>query len=121
MSNALAIDGVLYFNTYEPKSEQDSCSATQGVSYAYRVNLLDGTAVNNTRYSTIKGASLPSNPQLFCKGDTCWVYNDPSNLIPTNKPACPVGQKCDDECLPGEACAVDVSAKSRLYWADEED
>lgn len=121
LSSALAMDGVLYFNTYQPKANTDECTAAQGVSNAYRVKLLDGTAVNNTRSTTIKGASLPSNPQLFCQGDTCWVYNDPSNLIPTNRPACPVGQKCDDECLPGEACAVDVSTQSRLYWADEED
>lgn len=120
MSNALAIDGVLYFNTYEPKTDQSSCSATQGISYAYRVNLLDGTAVNTTRYSTTKGASLPSNPQLFCQGDTCWAYNDPSNLI-NLPPPCPPGEECKPECQAGEACAVDVSAKSRLYWTDEED
>lgn len=118
MSNALAIGGVLYFNTYEPKTNQNSCNATQGVSYSYRVSLLDSTAINASRYTTTKGASLPSNPQLFCKGDICYAYNDPSQLTNVNGPG---GGNGGSDCAADAACPNDVSAQARLYWADEED
>ena len=118
MSNALAIEGALYFNTYEPKAEQSACNATQGISYAYRVNLLDGTAINASRYTVTKGASLPSNPQLFCQGDTCYAYNDPSQLTNVGNGG---GNGDKDKCDGDSACAYDVSAKARLYWTDEEE
>lgn len=119
LSNTLAIAGNLYFNTYQPVVAQNSCRATQGVSRGYRVNLLDGTAVDSTRSTILKGATLPSNPQVYCKGDTCWAYNDPSQLVLQPKEECTAGQVCDDECKVGQPCAYDMASKSRLYWTDK--
>jgi len=120
LSNTLAIAGNLYFNTYQPVVAQSACRATQGVSRGYRVNLLDGTAVDSTRSTVLKGATLPSNPQVYCKGDTCWAYNDPSQLSPVTPPQeCKPGQVCDEKCKVGQPCAYDMASKSRLYWTDK--
>lgn len=123
LSNTLAIGGNLYFNTYQPVLAQNACKATQGISRGYRVNLLDGTAVNSSdRFATLQGATLPSNPQVYCKGDTCWAYNDPSQLVDNGSGSgsdeCKVGEKCD-ECKVGEPCDYDMASKSRLYWIDK--
>lgn len=112
LSNTLAIAGNLYFNTYQPVVAQNACRATQGVSRGYRVNLLDGTAVDSTRSTVLKGASLPSNPQVYCKGDTCWAYNDPSQLVP-------VSNDDDDDNNDGKPTPYDMASKSRLYWTDK--
>lgn len=115
LSSTMVIGGELYFNTYQPVTAKDACRANTGVSRGYRVNLLDGTAVNSYRYSTLKGSTLPSNPQLYCKGDTCWAYNDPSQLAPQspNPPAC-TGPDCP---MPPEG--YDMASKARLYWTDK--
>ena len=115
LSSTMVIGGELYFNTYQPVTAQDACRANTGISRGYRVNLLDGTAVNSYRYSVLKGATLPSNPQLYCKGDTCWAYNDPSQLAPQspNPPAC-TGPDCP---MPPEG--YDMASKARLYWTDK--
>ncbi|WP_374287080.1 pilus assembly protein [Pseudomonas fluvialis] len=117
LSSTMVIGGELYFNTYQPVTAQDACRANTGVSRGYRVNLLDGTAVNSYRYSTLKGSTLPSNPQLYCKGDTCWAYNDPSQLAPQspNPPTC-TGPDCP---MPPEG--YDMASKARLYWTDKTD
>ncbi|WP_277372797.1 PilC/PilY family type IV pilus protein [Pseudomonas sp. AA-38] len=120
LSNTLAISGNLYFNTYQPVPAQSACSATLGISRGYRVNLLDGTAVDNTRFTVLKGATLPSNPQVYCKGDTCWAYNDPSQLVRQPENECKEGESCDQEvCKAGQPCAYDMASKSRLYWTDK--
>lgn len=121
LSNALAIGGNIFFNTYQPVLAQSACKATQGISRGYRVNLLDGTAVSNSdRFSVLKGATLPSNPQVFCKGDTCWAYNDPSQLIESGSGGggggCLPGELC---CEVGKPCGYDMASKSRLYWLDK--
>ena len=115
LSSTMVIGGELYFNTYQPVTAQDACRANTGVSRGYRVNLLDGTAVNSYRYSILKGSTLPSNPQLYCKGDTCWAYNDPSQLAPQspNPPTC-TGPDCP---MPPEG--YDMASKARLYWTDK--
>lgn len=115
LSSTMVIGGELYFNTYQPVTAQDACRANTGISRGYRVNLLDGTAVNSYRYSTLKGSTLPSNPQLYCKGDTCWAYNDPSQLAPQspNPPTC-TGPDCP---MPPEG--YDMASKARLYWTDK--
>lgn len=115
LSSTMVIGGELYFNTYQPVTAQGACRANTGVSRGYRVNLLDGTAVNSYRYSTLKGSTLPSNPQLYCKGDTCWAYNDPSQLAPQspNPPTC-TGPDCP---MPPEG--YDMASKARLYWTDK--
>lgn len=122
LSRPLAIGGKLYFNTYEPKANQNSCQAATGITRAYSVNLLDSTALSTSRYVIAKGGSLPSNPQVYCKGNYCWVYNDPSQLIP--KPDEP---ECEDSPNP-EKCLCDKNPQScsrtlstpRTYWIDEE-
>lgn len=117
LSNTLAVGGDLYFNTYQPVPAQSACKATAGISRGYRVNLLDGTAVSETtRYTVLQGATLPSNPQIFCKGDTCWAYNDPSQLVSGSSDD---DDDDDDECKPGEPCGYDMASKSRLYWTDK--
>ena len=115
LSSTMVIGGELYFNTYQPVTAQDACRANTGISRGYRVNLLDGTAVNSYRYSTIKGSTLPSNPQLYCKGDTCWAYNDPSQLArqSPNPPTC-TGPDC-----PMPPKGYDMASKARLYWTDK--
>ncbi len=115
LSSTMVIGGELYFNTYQPVTAQDACRANTGVSRGYRVNLLDGTAVNSYRYSTLKGSTLPSNPQLYCKGDTCWAYNDPSQLArqSPNPPTC-TGPDC-----PMPPKGYDMASKARLYWTDK--
>lgn len=115
LSSTMVIGGELYFNTYQPVLAQSACRANLGVSRGYRVNLLDGTAVGDTRFSVLKGATLPSNPQVYCKGDTCWAYNDPSQLAetPPNPPQCS-GPNC-----PTPPKSYDMASKSRLYWTDK--
>lgn len=114
LSNAMAIGGDLYFNTYQPVVAQNSCRPTQGVSRGYRVRLLDSSAVGDTRFSVLKGVALPSNPQVFCKGDSCWAYNDPSQLIPTTGGSGGAGRPDDPEEYP-------MGNVSRMYWTDKQD
>ncbi|MGE8363045.1 PilC/PilY family type IV pilus protein [Pseudomonas sp.] len=122
LSRPLAIDGKLYFNTYEPKANQNSCQAATGVTRAYAVNLLDSTALSTTRYVVAKGGSLPSNPQVYCKGNSCYVYNDPSQLIPRNEPPncnnSPNPEKC--RCDSNPDFCVWAPSTPRTYWIDEQ-
>lgn len=125
LSRPLAIDGKLYFNTYEPKASQNSCQAATGINRAYSLNLLDSTALSTTRYVVAKGGSLPSNPQLFCKGNSCWVYNDPSQLVPVSNPDTPP-PNCSASANP-EKCQCDANPNCiwmpttpRTYWIDEQ-
>ncbi|HWV08355.1 MAG TPA: pilus assembly protein PilY, partial [Pseudomonas sp.] len=122
LSRPLAIDGKLYFNTYEPKANQNSCQAATGVTRAYAVNLLDSTALSTTRYVVAKGGSLPSNPQVYCQGNSCYVYNDPSQLVPiTNPPSCedsPNPEKCLCDSNPNSC--IWAPSTPRTYWIDEE-
>lgn len=115
LSSTMAIGGELYFNTYQPVLTQAACRAALGVSRGYRVSLLDGTAVGISRFSVLKGATLPSNPQIYCKGDTCWAYNDPSQLgaTPPTPPVC-TGSDC-----PVPPKGYDMASKTRLYWTDK--
>lgn len=113
LSNTMAIGGTLYFNTYQPVVAQNACRATLGISRGYRVNLLDGTAKDQSRFTVLKGATLPSNPQVYCKGDTCWAYNDPSQLVPWGNIG--GGGNTGD----GKPDPHDLASKSRLYWTDK--
>ncbi|WP_278956244.1 PilC/PilY family type IV pilus protein [Aquipseudomonas alcaligenes] len=124
LSRPLAIDGELYFNTYEPSASQSACQAAAGTSRAYAVNLLTSTALYESRYEVIKGSSLPSNPQVYCEGNSCWVYNDPSQLIPSGDPGTPP-PSCNNSPNP-EKCRCDANPKCkwvpstpRTYWTDE--
>lgn len=124
LSRPLVINGELYFNTYEPSANQSACQAAAGTSRAYAVNLLTSTALYESRYEVIKGSSLPSNPQLYCQGNSCWVYNDPSQLIPQGDPTTPP-PSCETSPNP-EKCRCDanpnckwVPSTPRTYWTDE--
>lgn len=129
LSRPLVAAGELSFNTYEPEVNLNGCKAAPGTTRAYRVNLFDSSAANGlTRYVVTKGSSLPSNPQIYCKGNACWVYNDPSQLVS--------GNGSDDDGGGDEACAnaanpekcrcdrnpicVWMPSTPRSYWIDEE-
>ncbi|MDX1298981.1 MAG: PilC/PilY family type IV pilus protein, partial [Pseudomonas sp.] len=126
LSRPLVADGKIFFNTYEPRAALDACKAAAGTTRAYSVNLLNSTALNTTRDLDTKGSSLPSNPQLFCKGNTCWAYNDPSQLIPGNSgtssddaAACansPNPEKC--RCDKNPMC-IWMPSTPRSFWTDE--
>ncbi|MBU1330578.1 MAG: pilus assembly protein PilY [Gammaproteobacteria bacterium] len=125
LSRPLVIAGNLYFNTYEPRANQNSCQAATGVTRAYQVSLLDSTALSTTRFVVSKGSSLPSNPQIYCKGNSCWVYNDPSQLVPSNiDPAIcdesPDKEKCLCDNNPTLAECNYIPQSPRSYWIDEE-
>lgn len=117
LSRPLAIGGDLLFNTYEPQTDQNACKAAFGISRAYRVDLLTSTALDDTREVVIKGSSLPSNPQLYCKGNACWAYNDPSQLIPSPPPPpeCKT-EKC--KCDADPQCKW-MPSTPRTFWTDE--
>lgn len=127
LSRPLVVNGRLLFNTYEPEVSQNSCKAAAGTTRAYTVSLLDSTAINTTRDLVTKGSSLPSNPQLFCKGNSCWAYNDPSQLIEGNGGDYDGGgtDACDEAANP-EKCRCDRNpictwspSTPRTYWTDE--
>lgn len=126
LSRALVVNGQLLYNTYEPKSANDACKAAFGVTRAYRVSLLNSAAINETREVVITGSSLPANPQVYCKGNSCWAYNDPSQLIPGDGSS---SGGDDDECAASanpEKCRCDkdpycewMPSTPRTYWIDE--
>ncbi|TXI35664.1 MAG: pilus assembly protein PilY [Aquipseudomonas alcaligenes] len=125
LSRPLAVNGELLFNTYEPKSANDACKAAFGVTRAYRVNLLNSTAIDDTREVVVDGSSLPSNPQLYCKGNSCWAYNDPSQLIPNTEDSSGENDECEASANP-EKCRCDrdpycvwMPSTPRTYWTDE--
>jgi type IV pilus assembly protein PilY1 len=125
LSRPLVADGKLFFNTYEPRVAQNACKAAAGTTRAYSVNLLNSTAINTTRDLDTKGSSLPSNPQLYCKGNSCWAYNDPSQLIPENNGLPPENDECANSLNP-EKCRCDknpiciwMPSTPRTYWTDE--
>ncbi|MDO9617656.1 MAG: PilC/PilY family type IV pilus protein [Pseudomonas sp.] len=125
LSRPLVADGKLFFNTYEPRVAQNACKAAAGTTRAYSVNLLNSTALSTTRDLDTKGSSLPSNPQLYCKGNSCWAYNDPSQL--TDKNGLPPAE--EEECansLNPEKCRCDknpicvwMPSTPRTFWTDE--
>ncbi len=125
LSRPLVADNKLYFNTYEPKANQNSCQAATGVTRAYGVNLLNSTAISTTRFVETKGASLPSNPQIYCSGNSCWVYNDPSQLVPMSGGGGGGGDGCENSPNP-EKCRCDknpncqwMPSTPRTFWTDE--
>lgn len=123
LSRPLIADNKLYFNTYEPKANQNTCQAATGVTRAYGVNLLNSTAISTTRFVETKGASLPSNPQIYCSGNSCWVYSDPSQLVPMSGGG--GGDGCENSSNP-EKCRCEknpncqwMPSTPRTFWTDE--
>ncbi len=126
LSRPLVADGMVLFSTYEPRSNSNSCKASLGISRAYTVMLKNAAAISTTRYVETNATSLPSNPQIYCAGNACWVYHDPSQLVPTptggNNPpdACATSanpEKC--RCDNNPQC-IWMPVTPRLYWIDEE-
>jgi type IV pilus assembly protein PilY1 len=100
LSRALTAGGVLYFNTYEPSISSVACSAAVGKNRAYSARLLDATPASvpvngngspDDRAESSNSEGIAGDPQLFCKGDKCWVLKDPS-LSPDPVDAPPPGK-----------------------------
>ncbi|MBD9426806.1 pilus assembly protein PilY [Pseudomonas sp. PDM15] len=124
LSRPLIVGGELFYNTYEPEVAQNACKAAPGTTRAYRVDLLTSVAINTTRDLVTQGSSLPSNPQLYCKGNACWAYNDPSQLVGDGGGSI---SECDSAANP-EKCRCEKAAQGlcfwmpstpRTYWTDE--
>lgn len=126
LSRPLVADGMVLFSTYEPQSNPTLCRASVGVSRAYTVMLGDATGLTIDRYTESKASSLPSNPQIYCAGNACWVYHDPSDLVPVNGGGNDGPDICATSANP-EKCRCDNNPRCiwmpptpRLYWIDEE-
>lgn len=128
LSRPLVADGMVLFSTYEPQSNPTLCQASVGVSRAYTVMLGDATGLTFDRYTESKASSLPSNPQIYCAGNACWVYHDPSDLVPVTDDGSGGGDPdiCATSANP-EKCRCDNNPRCiwmpptpRLYWIDEE-
>ncbi len=100
LSRALAAGDALYFNTYEPSTNNVACSASVGKNRAYSVRLLNATPIsvamagNGTyedRYQNSNSGGISSDPQLFCQGNDCYVLPDPS-VPPTPIKMPPLGK-----------------------------
>lgn len=126
LSRPLVADGMVLFSTYEPQSNPTLCRASVGVSRAYTVMLGDATGLTIDRFTESKASSLPSNPQIYCAGNACWVYHDPSDLVPVSNGSGSGPDICAASANP-EKCRCDNNPRCiwmpptpRLYWIDEE-
>jgi hypothetical protein len=86
------------------------------------VNLLNATPVVTTRYVTTTGGALPSDPQLYCKGNYCHIIGDPSlGALPAGDPPCdendPQCKKCRDD---DPMCMVPDNSLG-AFWIDNMD
>lgn len=122
LSRALVFNGRLFFNTYEPRAASDTCKPSVGLNRAYAVNLLNATPVVTTRYVTTTGGALPSDPQLYCKGNYCHIIGDPSlGALPAGDPPCdendPQCKKCRDD---DPMCMVPDNSLG-AFWIDNMD
>lgn len=126
LNRPLIADGMVLFSTYQPQKNTTLCQATVGATRAYTVMLGDATGLNADRFIESKASSLPPNPQIYCAGNSCWVYHDPSELVPL--PDIDGGEQdvCTNSANP-EKCRCDrnpsciwMPPSPRLYWIDEE-
>ncbi|MGG6259274.1 PilC/PilY family type IV pilus protein [Stutzerimonas stutzeri] len=126
LTRPLIADGMVLFSTYQPQSNANLCKATVGITRAYTVMLDKATGLTADRFVESKASSLPANPQIYCAGNSCWVYHDPSELVPL--PDINGGEQ--DACINSanpEKCRCDrnpsciwMPPTPRLYWIDEE-
>lgn len=83
LTRALTVNGYLYFNTYEPTANANSCQASVGVNRSYVVNLADATPVStdsnstspSARFSVVNTTGLLPDPTLVSIGGTSFVIN----------------------------------------------
>jgi type IV pilus assembly protein PilY1 len=127
MTRALIADGVMLFSTYEPQANTDLCKASVGKSRAYTTRLSDATGLTNERFVTNNTTSLPSNPQIYCQGNACWVYHDPSQLTKQSPSQTTEAENACKNSANPEKCICDrnpqciwMPTTPRLYWIDEE-
>ncbi|MCY1403605.1 Neisseria PilC beta-propeller domain protein [compost metagenome] len=87
LSRALTAAGQLFFNTYEPSSSNNQCTAAIGRNRSYAVRLLDATPTSveaggfgtySDRYTDSNSQGIAGDPQLYCVGNDCFVLPDPS-------------------------------------------
>lgn len=126
LNRPLIADGMVLFSTYQPQNNTTLCQASVGATRAYTVMLGDATGLNADRFIESKASSLPPNPQIYCAGNSCWVYHDPSELVPLPD----IGGDQQDACTTSanpEKCRCDrnpsciwMPPTPRLYWIDEE-
>ncbi len=84
----------VYFNTYEPAANSNSCEASYGTSRGYAVSLYDatpietanGTPTASDRYSELEVPGIPPQPEQICIGDHCFVIKGPSDIDPIKMP-----------------------------------
>lgn len=128
LTRPLIVDGRVMFNTYQPQNNSALCRASVGTSRAYTVMLGDATGLTIDRYTESKASSLPSNPQLYCSGNSCWAYSDPSQLTKlddNNDDSCDgltgaAKEECQCKTNPGPQYCSWKNTTPRLYWIDEE-
>lgn len=98
-------DNIVFFNTYEPGSNNNSCKAAFGISRGYAVNLYDaspytewvqGTVGVADRVTDLKTPGLPPQPEQICIGDKCYVILSPDKIV-----------------------EVDVPTPGKMYWIDQ--
>ncbi len=122
LSRALVFNGRLFFNTYEPRAASDTCKPSVGLNRAYAVNLLDATPVTTTRYVSTTGGALPSDPQLYCKGNYCYAIGDPSlGALPITDPACPEDDPNCGKCREDDPMCMVPANSLGAFWIDNTD
>ncbi|MGE6528922.1 PilC/PilY family type IV pilus protein [Pseudomonas sp. NPDC077382] len=126
LNRPLIADGMALFSTYQPQKNTALCQAAAGATRAYTVMLGDATGLNADRFIESKASSLPPNPQIYCAGNSCWVYHDPSELVPLPDTGGGEQDACINSANP-EKCRCDrnpsciwMPPSPRLYWIDEE-
>ncbi len=96
---------IVFFNTYEPGSNNNSCKAAFGTSRGYAVNLFDASPyaewVNGTpdvedRIVNLLTSGIPPQPEQICIGDKCYVILSPDKIV-----------------------EVEVPSPGKMYWIDE--
>ncbi|MCY1366469.1 hypothetical protein D9M69_533660 [compost metagenome] len=105
LTRGLTVNGVLFFNTYEPTAAANSCKASVGINRSYAVNLQDATPLTSiednpsgsptARFKVVKTTGLLPDPTLVTINDKSFVIN---------------GTKVD------EPPQLDTS---KYYWIDE--
>ncbi|WP_371364785.1 pilus assembly protein PilY [Pseudomonas sp. QL9] len=86
LTRALTVNGFVFFNTYEPTANANSCQAAVGVNRSYVVNLADATPYStdtsgntntspSARYNVVNTTGLLPDPTLVTIGGTSFVIN----------------------------------------------
>ncbi|MBX9763416.1 MAG: pilus assembly protein PilY [Pseudomonadaceae bacterium] len=98
---------IVFFNTYTPGSNNNSCKAVFGTSRGYAVNLYDaspyaewikGTPGVEDRLVNLLTSGIPPQPEQICIGDTCSVILSPDKIA-----------------------KVPVPSPGKMYWIDQND